>query len=167
MFLLSHSQEAEGGVKWNWAWPSSLAGGATVVSSHNAVQHLPPTPAKCDDIKPCFSLLFHLLLVSSPSWLPSGGGTEGSWETWLDFRGRDHLGQSCLARVSWALNMDSTTFCVLEKKRISSIFHDLERVLHPHSYCSSLVFFHVLSHNPHMFYLLYKKQTAPMSTPNS
>ena len=33
----------------------------------------------------------------------------------------------------------------------SSMFRYLESVLHPHSYCSSLVFFHVLSHNPHVF----------------
>lgn len=112
MFLPSHSQEAEGGVKWNWAWPS-LVGGTTVVSSQNAVQHHLPTPAGRDDIEPCFCLSFNLLLVFRP---PLGSHQEGLWETWLDFRGRDYLGRSRLARGFQCAKRG----CVLEKK--NSIF---------------------------------------------
>ncbi len=48
--------------------------------------------------------------------------TEGLWETWLDFRGRDYLGQSHLALVF--LHTKSCSFCVLEKKNFRQ-FSDL------------------------------------------
>lgn len=179
-FLLSHSQEAEGRVKGDWAWPSFFFSGRDYCGIQpwrcTASPNHPP-PAGCDDIKPCFCLLVALacsVLLLAP--VRRRRCTEGLWETWLDFRGRDYLGQSHLALVFLNTKRGQHDFLCFREKKLSSIFRFLffssifrylESVLHPHSYCSSLVFFHVLSHNPHMFYFFYKKQTAPMSTPNS
>lgn len=175
-FLLSHSQEAEGGGKWDWVWPSFFFSGRDYCGIQPwrctaSPTHTHPPTAGCDDIKPCFCLSLNLLffwlhsLVPSPSWLPSGGGAalRTCGETWLDFRGRDYLGQSHLALVFLHTKRGQHDFLCFREKKLSSIFRFLffssifrylESVLHPHSYCSSLVFFHVLSQSTYVLFFL-------------
>jgi len=73
--------------------------------------------------------------------------------------------------------MDSTTFCVLEKKnfrQFSDFFSFLPYFIIWRVYCILTViarhwYFSMSYLNPHVFFFVffYKKQTAPMSTPNS
>lgn len=174
-FLLSHSQEAEGGVKWDWVWPFSLVGGTTVVSSHDTVQHHPPTLCRMWWHQAMFlSFIESLILLvaltcSVPLLAPVRRRrcTEDLWETWLDFRGRDYLGQSHLAMVFLHTKHGQHDFLCFREKKLSSIFRFLffssifrylESVLHPHSYCSSLVFFHVLSQSTYVFVLFFLQE---------
>ncbi len=158
-----------------------------MVSSHDAVQHHPTTHPLQDVMTSSHVSVFLWISESfgcAHLFCPPLGSRQEEealhWGLVGNMAGfqRERLFGAIpfSAGFSCTLNVDSTTFCVLEEKKrlsifrflfFSSIFRYLESVLHPHSYCSSLVFFHVLFHNPHMFYFFYKKQTAPMSTPNS
>lgn len=132
----------------------------------------PPTPCRMWWHQAMFLSFIESLILLAP--VRRRRCTEDLWETWLDFRGRDYLGQSHLAMVFLHTKHGQHDFLCFREKKLSSIFRFLffssifrylESVLHPHSYCSSLVFFHVLSQSTYVFF--YKKQTAPMSTPNS